>query len=167
MDAMSFLPPRLDRTRTAELAASMGRRPEVLTWGEGRDVVVVAMRDSLALRRDGAWETWGWQEILSGSWRADADTFRWVCADGRRVEAHLDSPARLPEVFRERVQASTVMTETHDLERGSVAIIGRRSLDGTDSITWYATASGGADLAEPATSRFVVRRTDELKAEWD
>lgn len=167
MDAMSFLPPRLDKTLTAELAESLGRRPEVLTWGEGHDAVVVATRESLALRRGGVWERWGWQEILSGAWRADEGTFRWVCADGRRVEAQLESSARLPEVFRERVQASTVVTETHDLARGSVAIIGRRSLDGADSMTWYATAGGGADLADPDTADFVVRRTDELKAEWD
>lgn len=144
----------------------MGHRPEVLSWGEGRDVVVVATRESLALRRVGVWETWGWQEVLTGAWRAESGTFRWDCADGRRVEARLDSPARLPEVFRERVQASTVVTEAHDLERGSVAIIGRRSLDGADSMSWYATASGGASLADPATADFVVRRTDALKEEW-
>ncbi len=166
MDAMSLLAHRIDSSLLAELEEVTGSRPHVLAWGRGPGVLVVATREQLALRSGEAWRTWGWQEILSGSWRAERGVLRWVCADGGKVEAGLDSVGRLPEAFRERIQASTVVTETHDLAQGTVAIIGRRTLDGSDAMTWYASASGGASLADPATAEFVVRRTDALKEEW-
>ena len=56
--------------------------------------------------------------------------------------------------------------ETHDLPRGSVQIVGRRRLDGSDEMTFYAAASGGASLANPDTAAFVVERTDQLQADW-
>ncbi|MCC2592717.1 hypothetical protein LKO27_04700 [Tessaracoccus sp. OS52] len=163
---MSFISPRLDKSLLRELEQAAGRSVTVLAHGSGPETTVVAAREILARRHLGEWEIWGWEEVLRGAWRADVSTFTWTITDGRRIEAELDSVGRLPELFRERVQASTVATESHDLTRGTVQIVGRRRLDGSDEITWYASASGGASLADPATAAFVVERTDALKAEW-
>lgn len=166
MGAMSFITPRLGKSLQRELAEATGHKVAVLTHGSGPEATVVAARELLALRHQGSWETWGWDEVLKGAWKAEQSTFTWTVGENRKVEAKLDSVGQLPEVFRERVQASTVATEAHDLPRGSIQIVGRRRLDGSDAITWYTSASGGASLADPATAAFIVERTDALKAEW-
>lgn len=166
MDAMSFMNRRLAPDLQQELDTHTGEKSRVLAHGSGEEATVVATTAFLGLRHQGEWETWGWEEILRGSWKADQSAFAWTTTDGRRIQAALDSVGRLPELFRERVQASTVVTETHDLPRGSIQIVGRRRLDGSDEMTWYAAASGGASLGNPDTAAFVVERTDQLKADW-
>ncbi|GAB3821270.1 hypothetical protein GCM10028820_29230 [Tessaracoccus terricola] len=163
---MSFMASRPDKSLLRELAQEAGRKVAVLAHGSGPETTVLAGRELLALRHLGTWELWGWDEVLKGSWKAEQSTFTWTVGGNRKVEAKLDDVGRLPEVFRERVQASTVATEAHDLPRGSIQIVGRRRLDGSDEITWYTSASGGASLADPATAAFIVERTDALKQEW-
>lgn len=167
MGAMSFIAPRPDKSLLHELEQVSGRKVAVLAHGSGPEATVFATRELLALRHLGEWETWGWDEVLKGAWRAEQSTFTWTVGGNRKVEAKLDEVGKLPEVFRERVQASTVATEAHDLPRGSIQIVGRRRLDGSDEITWYTSASGGASLADPATAAFIVERTDALKQEWE
>lgn len=167
MGAMSLMPRRPEKSLLRELAQASGSKVSVLAHGSGPEATVFAARELLALRHQGEWETWGWDEVLKGAWNAEQSTFTWTVGDNRKVEARLDDVGRLPEVFRERVQASTVATEAHDLERGSIQIVGRRRLDGSDEITWYTSASGGASLADPATAAFIVERTDALVREWD
>lgn len=166
MGAMAHSRTRPDKAIGKELATALGRRVDALAQATGRDVVMVAGRDLVALRRAGEWRSWGWEEILNGRWNADQSSFEWTTTGGHRIAVALDEPGRLPEVFRERVQASVVVTESHDLDRGTVSIIGRRRLDGSDTLTWYATASGGASLADDATAAFVVARTDQLARDW-
>lgn len=166
MDAMSFIGARPDKSLLRELAQEAGRKVTVLAHGSGPETTVLAGRELLALRYQGSWQLWAWDEVLKGAWKAEQSTFTWTVGGNRKVEAKLDEVGRLPEVFRERVQASTVATEAHDLTRGSIQIVGRRRLDGSDEITWYTSASGGASLADPATAAFIVERTDALKQEW-
>lgn len=149
-----------------ELRTALGRKPDVLSVGHSSEVRLVALRTALALRELGEWQVWGWESIATGSWRAESKTFRWSTTAGEKYEVQLDEVDRLPEVFQERVQASTVLTESHDLVRGRIEIIGRRTLDGTNKTSWYATAGGGASLADPETAALVVERTDALKAEY-
>ena len=75
-------------------------------------------------------------------------------------------PGRLPELFQERVQASTVVQSVVDGTRGQVQIVGRRSLGEESALHWYAVPSGGADLEDPATRDAVVAETDRLAAEY-
>lgn len=166
MGGMSFMASRLDKSLLHELTEATGRKVAVLAHGSGPETTVVAGRELLALRHQGTWDTWGWDEVLKGAWKADQSTFTWTVGGNRKVEAKLDDVGRLPEVFRERVQASTVVTESHDLVRGSIQIVGRRRLDGSDELTWYTSASGGASLVDPATAAFIVERTDALAQEW-
>lgn len=158
---------RVDKSLLHELQAHMGRGVTVIAHGSGEEASLLATRELLALRSRGTWSTFGWEQVAHGSWRAEASTFSWTTTAGEEFTVHLDDVGRLPELFKERVQASTVVTLSHDLPRGRVQVIGRRKLDGSDEMTWYAVAGGGADLSDEAVAALVVAETDRLKREYD
>lgn len=163
---MAIFGKRPDKSLVQELEAHVGRRVDVIAQGSGPEVSLLATKESLALRELGQWRVFGWEQIANGAWRDTESSFFWTTTAGEAFTVHLDDPGRLPELFRERVQSSMVVTLSHDLQKGRVQIIGRRTLDGSDAMTWYAVAGGGADLAEPAVADFVVSETDRLKAEY-
>lgn len=166
MGGMAILGSRIDKSLVHELDAHVGHRVSVLAHGAGEEATLLATRELLALRSMGTWRIFGWEEIAKGSWRADASTFSWTTTAGEQFTVHLDEAGRLPELFKERVQASTVVTLSHDLPRGRVQVTGRRKLDGSDEMTWYAVAGGGADLEDEAVAALIVAETDRLKAEY-
>ena len=152
---------------TTGLEEALGRRPDVLAAGTGDNgLTLVGTRELLALRRGGEWRVWRWEEIGGGSWRGESKTFRWRTIDGSKHEVVLTETGRLPDLFQERVQASTVVTTVVDGRRGQVQIVGRRGLGSDPTIHWYAVPSGGADLNDPATRDVVVAETDRLKADY-
>lgn len=148
------------------LEEALGGKAKVLASGSGERVTLVGTKEHLAVRRGDEWRTWRWEEIGSGSWNGEAKTFRWRTIDGDKFEAALTEPARLPELFQERVQASTVVTTVVDARRGQVQIVGRRGLGSDPTIHWYAVPSGGADLGDPETRDLVVAETDRLNGEY-
>ena len=148
-----------------EVEKVTGARGRMLGWAGGPGgAVVVATTGMLVARLDGRWRGWGWDEVLRGGWREEDSVLFWE-AGGESLECVLDSPGELLSIFRERVLASTVMTVNHDLPRGAVQIIARRSLLDGD-VTWLASASGGASLEDPGTAAFVVAETDRLRSEY-
>ncbi|MGV8846869.1 hypothetical protein [Tessaracoccus sp.] len=157
---------RPDKTLIRDLQTHIGRGVNVLAHGFGPDVVLVGTKELLALRTLGQWRIHGWEQIAQGAWDSDLSTFSWRTTSGDGISVHLEDVGRLPELFKERVQASTVVTISHDLTHGRVQIIGRRSLEGNDQLTWYAIAGGGADLEDEAVAAFVVSETDRLKVEY-
>ena len=158
---------RLARSHLTGLDEALGRRADVLAVGVGDGVTLVGTRENLAVRRGETWRMWGWEEIGSGSWNGEAKTFRWRTVEGDRFEAALTEVGELPSLFRERVQASTLVT-THIQApaRGEVQIVGRRGLGAEAAVHWYAVPSGGADLNDPATREAVVAETDRLAREF-
>ena len=167
MGGMAIFGKRPDKSLVQELQSHLGRRIDVIAQGSGPQASLLAAKDLLALRDVGEWKIFGWEQIANGAWRDEESTFAWTTTTGENFTVHLDDAGRLPELFKERVQNSMVVTLSHDLPRGRVQIIGRRTLDGSDHITWYAVAGGGADLNDPALADFVVAETDRLKAEYD
>lgn len=163
---MALFAARPDKSLVKELATQTGGRVDVIAHGSGPEASLLATREILALRSRGDWRIFGWEEVTSGSWRAELSTFSWKTTEGEDFSVHLDDVGRLPELFQERVQASTVVTVSHDLTRGRVQIIGRRKLDGSDETRWYAVAGGGADLADGPVAALVIAETDRLKAEY-
>ncbi|RMB59974.1 hypothetical protein [Tessaracoccus antarcticus] len=163
---MAFFATRPDKSLVRELASHTGRGVDVIAHGSGPDASLLATRELLALRLLGEWRIFGWEEVTTGSWRAESLTFSWKTTTGEDFPVRLDDVGRLPELFQERVQASTVVTVSHDLARGRVQLIGRRKLDGSDEIRWYAVAGGGADLSDAPVAALVVAETDRLKAEY-
>ena len=166
MEGMAIFGSRPEKTLLNELDAHLGKSVKVLAHGSGEDASLLGTRELLALRLLGVWHTFGWDEVTNGSWKTDDSTFSWTTTAGEEFKVQLDDVGQLPELFKERVQASTVVTLSHDLVRGRVQIIGRRKLDGSDEITWYAVAGGGADLADEAVAALVVSETDRLKTEY-
>lgn len=140
-------------------------KEQVLALGSGDGVILVGTRTRLAQRADGQWQSWPWESVAAGSWRSEDGRFKWRTFDGEQYQAELTSPGALPELFRERVQASTLLTSVLDVPGGQVQIIGRRPLTGEDNINWYAIASGRADLTEETTRALVVAKTDALAQE--
>lgn len=154
--------------RDPELAAALGGKPGVLAEAVGADgVALVGTKAALAHRVDGSWRVFGWDEVERGSWRGETRTFRWwTTRDGAAYEAVLEDEGRLPELFRERVQAATVATFHYGLDPGELRIVVRRTLDGSDEMKFFALATGGARLQDPETRAFVVAETDRIKAEY-
>lgn len=159
---------RPTRVDFSDLEAQLGTRAQVLAHGVGDDGVVLAVgREALALRRDSQWHVWHWERVAGGSWNADTGTFTWRTMDNERFEARLTEENRVPEAFRERVLASTLVTSVVDASpRGQVQIIGRRDLSNQPQQHWYAVPSGGADLGDPHTREVVVAETDRLRTEY-
>ncbi|NHB83786.1 hypothetical protein G7085_01225 [Tessaracoccus sp. HDW20] len=159
---------RTDPVLFAGLDEELGGRADVLAHATGEDGVVVAgTREAFAVGTHGSWEVWPWERVGGGSWKAEQGRFRWKTVDGVQHEVALSDPQHLPQLFRERVEASTVVQVLIDAPvRGEVQIVGRRSLGRHMTMSWYAVASGGADLSDPATSAAVVAETDRLKSEY-
>lgn len=151
----------------AGLGDELGRKAEVLAHAVGEGVVAAGTREVFAVATDGQWRVWPWEQISGGSWKADTSRFVWKTMEGEKLEVTLEQANRLPQLFRERVEASTVVQALIDAPgRGEVQLIARRSLGAEPSVHWYAVASGGADLGDPATREVVVAETDRLSAEY-
>lgn len=158
---------RTDPTLFAGLGEALQHRPEVLAHGVGDGVVLAGTREALAVREYGVWRVWPWEVVSGGSWKQETGRFRWKGIDGERHEVSLTDPGMLPALFRERVEASTVVQVLLEAPvRGEVQLVARCSLGTGTDVQWYAIASGGADLEDPQTRAMVVEETDRLKAEY-
>ncbi|MFD0865119.1 hypothetical protein ACFQ06_04750 [Tessaracoccus lubricantis] len=159
---------RPTRVDFSGLETLLGAKPQVLAHGVGdADLVLAVTREELALRRDGQWSVWRWERVAGGSWNGDTSTFRWRTMDNERFDAVLTEENRVPEAFRERVLASTLVQSVVDASpRGQVQVIGRRDLSANPQTHWYAVPSGGADLNDPHTREAVVTETDRLRTEY-
>ena len=147
-----------------QLAEVLGRKPQALAQAEGADeALLVACRTELCVRRDGVWTVWPWEQVGGGGWNSERGSFRWRTSDDARHEVEVAVANRFPDVFKERVEASTVVYTVIDVARGQVQIIARRGLGADDTLHWYAVPSGNADLTDPVTAEAVVAETERLK----
>lgn len=154
-------------TIDAELKAVLAPGSAVLATGLGPDGPLIAgTATQLAARTDDRWVVMGWHEVERGAWRATTQRFQWTDLHGRSYEVELTDPGRMPMLFRERVQASTLYTVQYDLPVGEVRIVLRRALDASADVRCFAVPSGGADLADPQTAALVVAETDRIRAEY-
>lgn len=149
------------------LTEAVGRRVRVLAWARGADGPVVGLADRLAVRGPDAWRFIGWHEVGSGGWDAATGHLRWRLTDGVRDDLVLENPGSLPDLFRERVEASIVVQERFELSRGRAAmIVARRPLDDTRApLQWTVTRHGGSfDIAQADQADAELAR---LRAEYD
>lgn len=152
-----------------ELATAVGGRPRVLRWAEGDKGVVVALPDRLAVRREDWWLI-GWHEIDGGGWSAPDELLEWQCADGRRGRMRLRDPGRLPEVFRERVQATIVVRrDLTDPDTGArFTVSARRRLDRTDApLQWRTALARGVRADHPGLAEAMEAALQRLRNEYD
>lgn len=166
----------LDATDYADLAAHLQtRRPRVLAWApvaDDSDGLAVGLRAQLAVRRSGAWTLIRWAQIASGGWEPDTSSLRWhVYTTGEETKADsvkLAEPGRLPELFRERVNASLVYVVHVDIaDTDGVTISARRNpADRERELTWHVTPGERTDLADPRVAQAVERALAEAKADY-
>lgn len=165
---MQLFGSRLSREDSAWIQHHIGQRPAILAWAETADGVVVALTDRLLIRRVDDWEDVPWDDILSGGWDPEREEIRW-----RRVSTSEEAtvvvtvPRRLPEVFRERVEATILVQRVVQAGPGrSITLTGRRSLaDESAPIRWTAHPAPGVRM-QKETLRFAEEELARLQAEY-
>ena len=149
------------------LRAHVGTRPRVLAWAAAAGGAVVALPDRLAVLNESEWSSTGWQDILRGGWDADASALHWTGPDGERT-LPLADPGRLPEVFRERVEATILVQRSVDLARGRFIIVSaRRDPSGKAPVTWAFHPGPGVRLEDPETSARAAAELERLRLEYE
>lgn len=157
---------RKNRAVADELSRVLGHKSQILSQGEGEDgLVLVGTPEHLALRRDDQWQVWPWEQVKGGSWRSEEREFRWTTMAEEEFRAQLEDAGRLPELFRERVQASTVAEESFDVPGGTIQIVARRAPSGDGACKFYAVPRGLVSLEDDELRDFVVAQTDRMRAE--
>ncbi|GMA31007.1 hypothetical protein [Litorihabitans aurantiacus] len=132
----------------------LGAREWVVVAEEGDD------GDGAAPAGWSAVERRPWHEVDSASWDADTSSVhvRWIDGTTRRVALADDHPG-LPQVVRERVEASIAHQVVRDLPGGvQVRAVIRR--DGEGALTSQVSVVG-TDVASPE----VLRAADEAEAQ--
>ena len=143
----------------ADLRALIGHEPHTLSPSPRgmTDAGWSPVWTKLGVFKDGAWEIWPWEKVLGGGWRKEPPALHWFTIDDTR-ECRLETPGELHIVFRERVQASTVMSASHDVTGGTVTLTARRAPRGSGAVEWLASASGVVPAWTDPTSRLSSSR---------
>lgn len=154
------------------LAETPGRQARILAWAPTRDGgVVIASPAVLSIGSGEDWRHVGWHQIERGGWNGETEQLQWRAYDGSRGTAALPDPGRIPEVFKERVEASIVFERFLPISAGTdrgVVVNGRRDLaDVPTVITWHATLTRGVTWRTPGVSELADAALVELRDEYD
>lgn len=166
---MKLFAGRLPADAAASLTTHLGRRPQVLAWGRSTDGVLVALHDRLAVMDADGWRDVPWHDVLSGGWDGEARSLHWVrLSSGEHVDVPLTEPGSLPEVFRERVESTFLVTQVIRPAPGqSITITARRNLMDADApVLWTAHPARGVRMDDPATLAFAEAELARLRAEY-
>lgn len=138
----------------------------MLAWGRGSDVLAVGLADRLAVRQGGEWRFVAWDAIDVGGWDPATGELRW---SGEDIEGSvaLDEPGALPELFRERVQASIALQQVLDLGGGERAVISARRNPGRaeGDLSWR--VSHPSKRLTDASRAYIEAEVSRLRAEYD
>ncbi len=157
----------LSRGDFTSLSAAAPGRVRVLAWASSADGPVVGLVDRLAWSSSDGWRFVGWHEIASGGWDVTSGTLRWTLVTGETENLLLDDPGSLPDLFRERVDASIVVQQRVELADDLAALIVARRLldDDTAPLIWSLNRQGESwDAAQEAQADAELAR---LQAEYD
>lgn len=166
------VPPESYATWRATLADVPGRPARILAWtpSTGDDLVVLSP-SVLSVHTGGDWRHVGWHLIERGGWNAETAQLRWQTYAGSRGAVMLPDPSRVPEVFKERVDASVVFERFVPITTGSdrgVVINARRSLaEGQADIDWHATLTRGVTWRTPGLRELTDTTLAEIRREYD
>ena len=157
----------------ASLQAVPGRPARILAWAAGSDepgggTFCIGSPAVLSTGGVSGWQHVGWHLIERGGWNAELRQLSWVQVDGRRGAVHLDRPGRLPELFRERVEATIVVRQFVPLagERG-VTVSARRDLAPGGGLDWHTSLTRGLSLQSEAVQAAVEDALAAIRAEYD
>ena len=114
---------------------------------------------------EGAGERHGWDEVIAAVWSDTASMLQVTWADSsRQLELELAGDAGfLPEVIRERVEASVVVSRRVSAGgRRGVRVAVRRAAPGAE-LTTQVVADRGVDLADPELAVRVAAEVADLE----
>jgi hypothetical protein len=165
------LPRDVHASWVASMAAEPGRPARILAWAAGGAPVERFCIGSPAVLSAGGVEAWqhvGWHRIERGGWNDELHQLSWVQLDGRRGSVQLDAPGRLPELFRERIEATIVVRQFVPLagERG-VTVSARRDLGAGGGIDWHTSLTRGLSSQDAEVQRAVDDALAATRAEYD
>ncbi len=146
-----------------------GRTPRILAWAGEGDQVAIGSPTVLSTGGGAAgWQHVGWHQIERGGWNEELRRLSWVLLDGRRGAVGLAEPGRLPELFRERVEATIVVKQFVPLagERG-VTISARRPLGAGGPLDWHTTLTRGLSWQSAGVREAVEDALAAAQAEYD
>ena len=121
----------LTRTESVAVTGEDGGAVLACATAAGGEVVVITQHRFVVLGEAASVLTSApWHLVEGGAWESDVDTLVVSWVDGSPVARWpIPEPGRLPEAFRERVQASIVLTEHLDLgPRRRVRVVLRKDL---------------------------------------
>jgi hypothetical protein len=160
---------RAARAVPAEVSAALGltRADRVLAWSPlvGGGAAVATVDGLRVLTPRGTPVAGAWVEIDHAAWDADSRTVAVWWTD-RRVATPLEveDDSRLPEVIRERVQSSVLLTATVEVPGGKqVRVALRRGRDG--ELSTQALPPPGVRLDDPGVGERVAAALADLRAE--
>lgn len=166
---MKIFPRKLPASLASSLTEHLGSRPAVLAWGETPDGgAVVGLTDRFCVWADGEWRSVGWHDVVRGGWNDEAGSLHWTARDGVSHEVALSDPGRMPELFRERVEASILLARTVELGGGRRIIVSaRRDLaDAHAPALWLVTPGPRTDMADPEVVAIAQAKIAELQGEY-
>jgi hypothetical protein len=152
----------------ASLAQTPGRPARILAWAKGPAGFVVGSPAALSWGGEAGWSHVGWHEIEHGGWNAETATLSWTLHGGRRGSVGLDEPARLPELFRERIAATIALERFVPVvgDRG-VIVTARRDLGDHGAISWHSSLTRGLTWHSDGVQAAADRAMAELRSEYD
>lgn len=127
--------------------------------------VVGTTRALHIVRAAGSDERHGWDQVATATWSDTASMLQVTFADGQRTVAveFAGSPGYLPEVVRERVEASVVLTRRIEVTgRRGVRVAVRREAPGA-ALSTQIVADRGVDVTDPALAARIEVELDELR----
>ena len=155
------------------LRAEPGRPARILAWAPvvplaGEDQFCIGSPSVLSAGGASGWGHVGWHVIEHGGWKAELHQLSWVLLDGHRGAVQTEDPGRLPELFRERVEATIVVKRYVALsgDRG-VLVSARRDLGAGGAITWHTRLTRGLSLTTPGVADAVETALAQTRAEYD
>lgn len=129
----------------------------------------VLLPDHLAQHERGAWHFDAWHLIEQGGWNDQNRELRWEMLGGRRGSAVMDDPGRVPEVFRERVEASIVVQKHVPVEgtREGGVVSARRDLTDREAPLDWRIRRGRGTTNEPENMMVLEAALAELRSDFD
>jgi hypothetical protein len=145
-----------------------GRPPRILAWAGQGEQLAIGSPVVLSTGGVSGWRHVGWHLIERGGWNDELRRLSWVQLDGRRGDVELAEPGRLPELFRERVEATIVVKQFVSLagERG-VTISARRSLGPGGDLNWHSSLTRGLSWQTEGVREAVEEALAQTRAEYD
>lgn len=158
------------RDAAVRALAEVGGERRVLAWGQDGEKYAVGFPGHLAYDDGNGWHLLAWHRVLRGGWDKDTQKLTWIDYDGERGALPLSRPGTLPDLFKERVEASIMVQRQVPVAgtKHGVVVVGRRVL-GTEPpvVEWHASLNKGTTWSAPGAREAAEEALASLKAEYD